>query len=201
MTREQDRRAAIAKAQIELKKQPIYLDTETTGLKNADQIVEICLLEHDGTVLFESLVKPTVKIPPDAVRVHHITDALVAAAPTWLELWPQLEPLLAQRRIAIYNADYDLRLMQQSHRAHRLEWTLPVSSFCIMKLYAQYRGDWNSRSGSYRWYSLEDARYQCGLDLPNAHRARADTLLSRALLLWLAAQAAAPTAAPAAAQK
>src|SRR5512137_696491 len=101
MGREQDRRAAIAQAQIELNKRPIYLDTETTGLKNADQIVEICLLDHDGTVLVDSLVRPTVKIPPDATRVHHITDAMVAAAPTWPELWPQLEPLLTQRRIVI----------------------------------------------------------------------------------------------------
>ena len=133
MSREQDRKAAIARAQIELNKQPVYLDTETTGLKPTDQIVEICLLESDGTVLFESLVKPTVKIPADAMRVHHITDAMVSAAPGWPELWPQLEPILAQRRIAIYNAEYDLRLMQQSHRAHRLTWATPVSAFCIMK--------------------------------------------------------------------
>lgn len=188
MGREQDRRIAIAQAQIELNKQPIYLDTETTGLKQTDQIVEICLLDHDGTVLLDSLVKPTVKIPPDATRVHHITDAMVADAPTWPELWPQLEPILAQRRSAIYNAEYDLRLLQQSHRAHGLMWSTPVSSFCVMKLYAQFRGEWNSRSRSYRWYSLEDARRQCGLDLPNAHRACADTLLTRAVLHWLAVQ-------------
>jgi hypothetical protein len=38
----------------------------------------------------------------------------------------------------------------------------------------------NSRAGNYRWHSLDDARWQCGLDLPNAHRAQADTLLARA---------------------
>ena len=73
MGREHDRRAAIAQAQIELNKKPIYLDTETTGLKDFDQIVEICLLEHDGSIALQSLVKPTVKIPPDAtVRVFHV---------------------------------------------------------------------------------------------------------------------------------
>ncbi len=188
MTREQDRRAAIAQAQIELNKQPIYLDTETTGLKDNDQIVEICLLEHDGSIALQSLVKPTVKIPLDATRVHHITDALVSAAPTWLELWPQVEALLAARRIAIYNAEYDLRLLRQSHQAHGRPWTTTISHFCIMKLYAQFRGDWNSRAGNYRWYSLDDARGQCGLDLPNAHRAQADTLLARAVLHYVAAQ-------------
>jgi DNA polymerase-3 subunit epsilon len=188
MGREQDRRAAIAQAQIELNKKPIYLDTETTGLKERDQIVEICLLEHDGSIAFQSLVKPTGKIPPDATRVHHITDAMVSTAPAWPEIWPQVEALLNTRRIAIYNAEYDLRLMQQSHRAHGLSWSTPVSHFCIMKLYAQFRGDWNSRAGNYRWYSLDDARGQCGLDLSNAHRAQADTLLARAVLQHVAAQ-------------
>ena len=188
MGREQDRRAAIAQAQIELNKKPIYLDTETTGLKDHDQIVEICLLEHDGAIAFQSLVKPTVKIPPDAARVHHITDAMVSMASTWPEIWPQVEALLTTRRIAIYNAEYDLRLMEQSHRAHGLIWSTPVSHFCIMKLYAQFRGDWNSRAGNYRWYSLDDARSQCGLNLPNAHRAHADTLLARAVLYYVATQ-------------
>ena len=188
MGREQDRRAAIAWAQIELNKKPIYLDTETTGLKENDRIVEICLLEHDGAIVFESLVNPTVKVPPDATRVHHITDTMVSTAPAWPEIWPQVEAILTTRRIAIYNAAYDLRLMQQSHRVHGLSWSASISHFCIMKLYAQFRGDWNSRAGDYRWYSLDDARWQCGLDLLNAHRAYADTLLARAVLNFVAAQ-------------
>ncbi len=190
MGREQDRKAAIAKAQIELNKKLAYLDTETTGLKAHDQIVEICLIDNDGAVLIDSLVKPTVKIPSDATRIHGITDAMVSHAPTWPELWPQLEPLFAERRIAIYNADYDLRLMKQSHRVHGLIWQTTISQFCIMKLYAQYRGNWNAWSGSYRWVSLDDARWQCHLEFPNAHRARADTLLARAVLQVVAAQKA-----------
>ena len=63
-----------------------------------------------------------------------------------------------------------------------------LSHFCIMKLYAQFRGDWNARAGSYRWHGLDDARWQCGLNLSNAHRAHADTLLARAVLHYVAAQ-------------
>ncbi len=188
MGREHDRRAAIAQAQIELNKRPVYLDTETTGLNDHDQIVEICLLEHDGSVAFQSLVKPTVKIPLDASRVHHITDEMVSQAPAWPEIWAQLEPYFSQRRIAIYNAEYDLRLIEQTQRIHGQPCAAPVSSFCVMKLYAQFRGDWNARQRHYRWYSLEDARGQCGLALPNAHRAQADTQLARAVLHFVAGQ-------------
>lgn len=188
MRREQDRQAAIAQAQIELNQQPIYLDTETTGLHDRDQIVEVCLLEHDGSIAFQSLVKPTVKIPPDAARVHHITEAMVGAAPAWPEIWPQIETLLTTRRVAIYNAEYDLRLLQQSQRAHGQTWSAAINHFCIMKLYAQFRGEWNARAGNYRWHRLDDARRQCGLELPHAHRAHADALLARAVLHYVAAQ-------------
>jgi len=185
-SRDQARREAIAKAQIELRKQPVYLDTETTGLNPTDQIVEISFVDHDGSVLYESLVKPTMPIPLDATRVHGISAATVKDAPTWPEIWPQVEAILSTRRVAIYNADYDLRLLQQTQRAHQLDWQIAVSNFCIMKLYAQFRGEWDSRRGSYRWHKLDEARYQCRLDLPNAHRARADALLARAVLQYVA---------------
>ena len=189
MTREQARREAIAAAQIKVNRRPVYLDTETTGLNPTDQIVEICLIEADGSILFESLVKPTGRIPYDATRVHGITEAMVANAPTWPEIWPQVSAALAGRQLGIYNAEYDLRLMQQSHKVHALEWPAPeFTSFCIMKLYAQFRGEWDSRRGNYRWHSLENARMQCRLDVPNAHRARADALLARAVLEHMAQQ-------------
>lgn len=189
MTREQARREAIAAAQIKVNRRPVYLDTETTGLNATDQIVEMCLIDSDGSILFESLVKPTVPIPFDATRVHGITDAMVATAPAWPEVWPQISAVLAGRQLGIYNAEYDLRLMQQSHRAHGLEWLTPeFAPFCIMKLYAQFRGEWDSRRGHYRWFRLDDARLHCRLDLPNAHRARADALLARAVLEYMAHQ-------------
>ncbi|MBI4769272.1 MAG: 3'-5' exonuclease [Chloroflexi bacterium] len=167
--------------------QPLYLDTETTGLGASAEIVEICVLDHDGAVLVDTLVKPTGRIPPDASALHGITDRTVANAPAWPEVWPAVEALLSGRVVAIYNADYDVRLMQQSHRKHRLPWNLTDTRFfCIMKAYAEYHGEWNSRYGSFRWQSLEAAGRQCRINLPGAHRARADALLARAVLHHMA---------------
>lgn len=39
------RKSAILQAQLEVAHKPVYLDTETTGLETADQIVEICILD------------------------------------------------------------------------------------------------------------------------------------------------------------
>jgi len=187
MQKRQARWQAIREAQEKLKLDPVYIDTETTGLKASDEVVEIAIVDHRGDTLFESLVKPTRPIPPDAAAIHGIRDAMVAGAPPWVEIWPQVEKAIAGREVAIYNADYDMRLMQQSHTAHGLPWRWSAKDpFCVMRLYARFFGQWNASRGNYRWVSLDDAGRQSGIDLPNTHRARDDALLTRALLLHMA---------------
>ncbi len=181
------REAAIRLAQEEIQYQPVFLDTETTGLETFDQIVEICILDFDGNVLLESLVKPTGKIPASVIRLHGITDEMVKDKPTWPEIWPAVQAALAGRHVASYSADYDVRIMKQSHRQHQMRWKLKGADFfCIMKLYAQFRGEWDDYRGTYRWHKLEEAGRQCKIELPNAHRAKADALLARAVLNYMA---------------
>jgi DNA polymerase-3 subunit epsilon len=179
--------AAIRLAQDEIQHKPVYLDTETTGLEEFDQIVEICVLDSDGSVLVDSLVKPTSKIPAGVTKLHGITDAMVKEAPTWPEIWPAVQAALTGRHVAIYSADYDVRMMKQSHRHHAMRWKLKGANFfCIMKLYAQFRGEWDDYRGTYRWHKLREAGRQCKIELPNAHRAKADALLARAVLQYVA---------------
>jgi DNA polymerase-3 subunit epsilon len=181
------RREAILRALAELARKPVYLDTETTGLEDADEIVEICILDVDGRVVLDSLVKPKGGISAEAGKVHGITQDTVRDAPTWLEVWPGVEATLAGQRVEIYNADFDVRMMRQSHMKYGLPWpTQAVNFACIMKLYAQFHGEWNYRTGSYRWHSLEVAGQQCHLPLPNTHRAKEDALLARAVLHYMA---------------
>ena len=188
MTDGQARREAILWAQAEIARRPVYLDTETTGLKDFDEIVEVCILDSDARVLLESLVKPHGRISVEAASLHGITPGMVRDAPTWPEIWPAVEAALAGRRVEIYNADFDLRLMQQSHGKYGLSWPAQaVNPSCLMKLYAQFRGEWNYRARAYRWHSLEAAGQQCHLPLPNTHRAKDDALLAHAVLQYMAA--------------
>lgn len=183
------RRLAIQQAKLEFALKPVYLDTETTGLDGWSEIVEICIVDYDGATLLDTLVKPRYPIPPDATAVHGITNQMVRTAPTWAQVWNEIHGLLKNRRVAIYNAEYDVRLMQQSHDLHALRWTFPDSSFwCVMKLYADYYGEWDSYHGNNRWQKLGRAADQCGISMPNVHRARGDALLSRAVHVFMAQQ-------------
>ena len=184
------RREAIQLAQQWIARVPVYIDTETTGTGPNDSIIEISVIDHNSNVLVDSLVKPVGKISAGARAVHGITDEIVKDAPRWDSVWEQVEAEINGRAVGIYNAEFDLRLMRQSHQMNWLRWSNPqgVEFFCIMKLYAQFYGQWNPRHGNFRWQSLDQAREQCGIPLPNSHRAKADTLLTRALLEFMANQ-------------
>ena len=177
---------AIETAQKVLSARPVYLDTETTGLDRSDEIIEISIVDDDGQVLFESLVKPSRPIPPASTRVHGIRDIDVQSARTWPAVWPQVRSVLFGRLIVIYNESFDMRMMQQSHARYNLQWKEKFNTFDLLKLYAEFHGEWDSYRRSYRYISLENAGKHCQISLPNAHRSTADTLLTRAVLHFIA---------------
>jgi DNA polymerase-3 subunit epsilon len=180
------RTAAILKSRELLLLNPIYLDTETTGLKSSDEIIEISIVNDAGEVIYESLIRPTQLISPEAMAVHGISNQEVQNAPPWYVIWPTLRTHLFGREIGIYNAEFDLRMMQQSHARHHLPWKENLKSFDIMQLYARYKGEWDSFRKSYRYQSLDKAGKECKINIPNAHRAATDSLLARALLHFMA---------------
>jgi DNA polymerase-3 subunit epsilon len=181
---------AIQQARLLLGANPVYLDTETTGLHQSAEVIEIGVIDDQENVLFDSLVKPRGKIDPAAGRIHGITLDMLADAPTWDQVWPQVESFLLEKKIGVYNVEFDLRLIKQSNQRSWIRSSLPDSSFFdIMQLYARYYGDWDPFHHSFRYQSLELAGRQCAIHLPNAHRAVDDCLLTRALLHHMAESA------------
>ncbi|MBR9829321.1 MAG: 3'-5' exonuclease, partial [Oceanospirillales bacterium] len=59
----------------------VFLDTETTGLDDDAQMVEIAVVDENGSVLFESYCRPTVPVDPGAQAVHGIGSEVLAGAP------------------------------------------------------------------------------------------------------------------------
>jgi len=176
------RNNAISAANGYASRDPLFMDTETTGTGRTAEIVELALVDSQGQVLFNSVIRSVYPIPPDAVRIHGITNEAAAQAPSWNQVWPELSYLLKGRLVGMYNAEFDIRMMQQSHSIHRMQWPAALfESFCVMKLYAEYAGEWDSRHGNFRWHSLEKAARRCRLPLPMLHRALADTELTKSV--------------------
>ena len=171
---------------------PIYLDTETTGLDAHGQIVEISVMDDEGRLLLNTYIRPSVAIPPAATAIHGITDAMVAGAITFPQVWPVLKNILVGRTVIIYNAEFDIRMLRQSAVANNLSITAELEAGidwqCAMLLYADYRGEWDEYHGNNRWHQLGMA---CQLEhIPRndvrAHRAAGDCELTRRLIRALA---------------
>ena len=181
------RKSVIQEARAFIDSNPVYLDTETTGLHQSAEVIEIGIIDDQGNVLLEQRIRPRGNIDPAAQRMHGISLDMLVNAPTWEQVWPQVEAVLLGRKIGVYNVEFDLRLIKQSLMRTWLKWTLLDGNFFdIMKLYARFYGDWDPFRKSFRYQTLELAGRQCGIPLHNTHGAVDDCLLTRALLHHMA---------------
>lgn len=192
-----DRAAAVSWAAAVVKRANVlYLDTETTGLGDDAEIVDIAVIDSRGQVVLNTLVRPSGRIPRGASDVHGIDDQMVANAPTWPEVYPMLAKLLRNRpTVVIYNAAFDTRIINQVNRRHRLpeffaDWQ------CAMLQYGAFDGEWNPRYGNYRWHKLGDAAGKLGVPVRSAHRALADTEACRGVVHAMASIAPISEASP-----
>ncbi|MDI3339402.1 MAG: 3'-5' exonuclease [Sphaerobacter sp.] len=164
----------------------LFLDTETTGLDEQAEIVEIAAVDARGTVLLDTLVRPRRPIPVEARAVHGISDAMVAAAPTWPAVQAELARLLRTHpRVVIYNAAFDRRMLAQTARGYRLP-PLEAEWHCAMLRYAAFAEERHPRSGDYRWHRLEHAAAALGV-APPTHRALGDVRTCWAVVAAMAA--------------
>jgi len=183
------RRIAIKEARELLESDFVIVDTETTGLGNDAEIVEISIIDRDGTDLFTSLVRPNMPILPEVVAIHGITNGMVCNAPSWKDIHDCVMHLFTNKKIAIYNAPYDLRMLQQCSQfaGCRLP-DLERQAKCVMQIYSKFRGEWSDKHGNWRWHKLSQAARDCGVDAQNAHRAAADCRMTLGVLKHVAGQ-------------
>ncbi len=164
----------------------LYLDTETTGLGNTDEIVDIAVVDNAGRVLLDTLVKPRRSIPSDAIAIHGISNQMVLNAPEWPDVYRRLVELLAGfRHVVVYNADFDRRLIGQCCAIHTLQPPL-ARWHCAMKQYAAYIGDRDAPFGDYRWHKLGQAVDHFDLSVVADHRALSDARACRAVVRAMA---------------
>lgn len=160
----------------------LILDTETTGLDSKAEIVQVGILSSRGDVLLECLVKPVYPIPASATAIHGIRGDHVANALSWQEVGPVVTKLLENQTVVIYNANYDMRLLEQSSQiACGHPFPRQCSVWCAMMAYAEHYGEWNDYRQDYKWQPLGAAALRYKSFLPDAHTAIADCRMTLAV--------------------
>ena len=168
----------------------VYLDTETTGLNGGrgDEIVELSIIDDNGDILIDTLVKPDNKTSwIDAQEIHGISPDDVIDAPSLKSLMPEILRVISGKTVVIYNSGFDIMFFSDE--------TFSNSNVrCCMLEYAEKIGDWNDYRGGYRWHKLSAAASHVNHSWSgDAHRALADTLATRSVWRWLQAEEAKKT--------
>jgi DNA polymerase-3 subunit epsilon len=179
------REAISRQARAWLEANALILDTETTGLGDDAEVVELAVIDCAGAVLLDTLVRPSGPVPAEAAAIHGITDAMLAGAPTWSEVHDRFCDLVEGRQVVIYSREFDTRVISQTARRYGLPAPRcfdpaldPGSIHCAMQAYAEFRGEWSEEKGRYRWQKLSAAATQQGVTVTNAHRALGDCLMT-----------------------
>jgi superfamily I DNA/RNA helicase len=98
------------------------IDLETTDDDTSKaEIVQIAAVRvRGGTIAgtFNAVVRPRVPIAPGATQTHGLSDADVATAPHFEEVWPRFREFCGDDVIVAHNGyDFDFRILQRMVRA------------------------------------------------------------------------------------
>lgn len=177
--------AAVPPAAMLLGRTVLVVDTETTGMSPAagHRLVEVARVTiADGRMTDEwsSLVQPGRDIPPDATRVHGITDAMVSGAPAAADVARQLREACGDLALVFHNAPFDLPFLA----ALFAEAGAPPLANPVVDTLGLARGLFGQGGSN----ALGALATRLSLPRETAHRALGDTRTTARLFLALAAR-------------
>jgi DNA polymerase-3 subunit epsilon len=112
------------------------VDIETTGsTPQSAGITEIAIVIHNGvevTGKYVTLINPRHKIPPFIVNMTGISDEMVAGAPLFEEVAPQIYNLLNGRVFVAHNVSFDYSFVHYLLGRSGFQWSAP--KLCTIKL-------------------------------------------------------------------
>ncbi|MEO7910434.1 MAG: helicase C-terminal domain-containing protein [Roseiflexaceae bacterium] len=154
----------------------VAIDVETTGLEaGTDEIIEVAAVKFSGdTVLetFQKLVKPHHSLPLKIARLTNISDEMLADAPRFSEVAPELVRFVKSYPLVGHSVGFDLKMLQ----AQGMRFPQPAyDTFDMATLLMP-------RSPAYRLGALAAA---IGVTHDDAHRALADADATRQVFLHL----------------
>ena len=157
------------------------VDIETTGLNlsGGDVPVSIGAVRVvNGRVLpmenFERLVNPGRTIPPDSIRFHGITDAMVEGKPPLPLVLPQFERFVGDSVLVAHNAAFDMLALTRGAAGCGLSFDHPIVDTLLISAWLDpEEAD----------HSLEGLAARLGLQVAVRHHALNDAMLAAAILV------------------
>jgi DNA polymerase III subunit epsilon len=185
MSIEGARQAAIKNARSILDEEFVIIDTETTGLHDA-QVIELGIIDKHGNQLYSGRFQTDAVIEPYATAVHGISSDDLEGQLHFRDVAAQISTMIAGKAILGYNVNFDVRALRNSLLAAGQQMPDLGEKYDVMTLYAQYHGEKNAQG--WKKKRLVDAAKDFGYKTTGAHNATTDCHLVLAVLQGIADQ-------------
>ena len=156
----------------------VVVDIETTGGKpSGNDITEIGIahVEHKKiTHTWSSFVRPDRSIPDNIQMLTGITDEMVADAPTFEDLIPELKKHLEGDVFVAHSVNFDYSFIERAFKEAGESWRMP--KLCTVK-YSRAAFPELGR------YSLANLARELAVENDNPHRALSDALCAAEVLI------------------
>ena len=112
----------------------VVFDVETPNRwNNRMSAIGITVIESNFIVKeFYSLVNPEQAFDLFNTQLTGISEELVADAPTFGELWPQIKPMMEAGVLVAHNASFDICVLRKCLQAYGIEWKPWVYGLCTV---------------------------------------------------------------------
>jgi DNA polymerase-3 subunit epsilon len=135
-------------------------DTETTGLGDTDEIIQIAIIEPNGSIVFETLLNPVKRrISSEAKAIHGLDLKKLKDAPTYGDIAPELRDILHGKLVVAYNAKFEFKMLIQTAAKHKPVVDYKFTMKCAMESYSQFVGIWSDYHRNYTWQKLPGATH------------------------------------------
>ena len=153
------------------------VDIETTGsTPQSAGITEIAIVIHNGvevTGKYVTLINPRHSIPPFIVNMTGISDEMVAAAPLFEDVAPQIYNLLNGRVFVAHNVSFDYSFVHYLLGRSGFQWSAP--KLCTIKLSRRVFPGLDK-------YGLGSLTRDLGIKIEGRHRAWGDAAATAQVL-------------------
>lgn len=158
----------------------IVWDTETTGLPlhpNADLEKQPHVIELGGSILSRAdgrllrkvnwLIKPPIPVPADGIKIHGLTDEILANKPSFAEIVEGIEEEFASKELCIaHNSPFDEFMIENEMCRLGRTFSWPPKRLCTIGLYRSEFG--------YDMKLTDLYKFITGEALAQKHRASSD---------------------------
>lgn len=108
----------------------IIMEMATTGCGPNDEIIQLVLLDMNGSLLLNQYFKPQQNISKEALLKHQINKFYLKQQPQWDELWPKIKEYVQNKTVLIPNTSFGTRLFEQTCNRYGTPLDFQLNMLC-----------------------------------------------------------------------